>query len=383
MAQQPAEVRDQARLLVDLGAGVQHRRVCDLPELVGAGDVLVVNDTRVLPARLRLVRATGGKAEALLLTERGDGWWEALVRPASRLRPGERLSPRAGPDGGAKSDDGARSDDGAVPDDESDTDGAGPQVEIGADLGEGRRLVRVHTAGRSVTDVLDEVGVMPLPPYINENIDDPERYQTVYSRRALSAAAPTAGLHFTDDLLQRIAATGAEVASVELVVGLDTFRPITATRLDQHQIHTEQYRVPEATRLAVKDARRVIAVGTTAVRALETWAATGEPSGHSSLFIRRPYRWACVDVMITNFHLPRSSLLCLVDAFVGPRWRRLYSLALEHHYRFLSFGDAMILARRDLTETGEGTECSPPVAACHDRQPRNPHPGDSHQGVEP
>ena len=323
IAQAPLAQRDQARLLVDCGDRVSHRRVCDLPALIGPGDLLVVNDTRVVPARLRMRRSTGGAVEVLLLAERPDGSWEALVRSSRRLREGETVAPEPGPASTA----------------------ATIRAEIGADLGEGRRCVRLHTGGRALLGVLDEVGAAPLPPYIIDDTVDPERYQTVYARRPLSAAAPTAGLHFTDDLLARACRAGAEVVSVELAIGLDTFRPISAERLDDHRMHTEYYRVPPEAREAIARAGRVVAVGTTVVRALETWAATGEASGHSGLFIRRPYSWRVVDVLMTNFHLPRSTLLCLLDAFVGPCWRALYATALDHGYRFLSFGDAMLVRR--------------------------------------
>ena len=332
IAQAPMRERDRARLLVDGAEGVSHRRVSDLPELLRPGDVVVVNDTRVLPARLRMRRATGGAVEVLLLHERDDGDWEALVRPSRRLRPGEVVVPEpdAHPVGvEARSDMG----EGRV------------GVEIRDDLGEGRRVVRVHTGGRPLMAVLDEVGAVPLPPYITAGISDPERYQTVYAREPASAAAPTAGLHFTEGLLDRVRDAGAEVVAVELAVGLDTFRPITAEQLDDHYMHTERYIVPADAQRAVFRARRVVAVGTTVVRCLETWAATGEASGRSSLFIRRPYQWLVVDALMTNFHLPRSTLLCLLDAFVGPRWRVLYDAALEHGYRFLSFGDAMFVTR--------------------------------------
>jgi len=319
IAQAPVEPRDAARLLVDCGDAVAHRWVSDLPELLGAGDVVVVNDTRVLPARLRLRRATGGAVEVLLLHERDDGDWEALVRPSRRLRPGEVVVPGAG--------------------------NTGASVEIRDDLGEGRRIVRIRTGGRRLLAVLDEIGEVPLPPYISGGIDDDERYQTVYSRTPSSAAAPTAGLHFTEQLLDRVRDAGAEVVAVELAVGLDTFRPITAACLDDHHMHTEQYRVPPDVEQALDRARRVVAVGTTVVRCLETWAATGEAAGCSSLFIRRPYPWQVVDALMTNFHMPRSTLLCLLDAFVGPRWRHLYAVALEQGYRFLSFGDAMLVTR--------------------------------------
>ncbi len=321
IAQVPLRERDRARLLVDGAGGISHLRVSDLPELLGPGDAVVVNDTRVLPARLRMRRTTGGAVEVLLLHERADGDWEALVRPSRRLRPGEVVAP--------------------------DTGATGATVEIRDDLGEGRRVVRVRTGERPLLQALDEVGAVPLPPYITAGIDDPERYQTVYGRRPVSAAAPTAGLHFTEELLGRVRDAGAEVVAIELAVGLDTFRPITADCLDDHDMHTEQYQVPADAQRALSRARRVVAVGTTVVRCLETWAATGEASGHSRLFIRRPYQWRVVDALMTNFHLPRSTLLCLLDAFVGPRWRTLYAAALEHGYRFLSFGDAMFVTRSE------------------------------------
>ena len=334
IAQSPLAERDRARLLVDGAGGVSHRRVGDLPDLLGPGDVVVVNDTRVLPARLRLRRATGGAVEVLLLDERDDGDWEALVRPSRRLRPGEVVVPER-PAGYAGVN---------VRDDL----GEGPAgVEILDDLGEGRRVVRIRTGGRPLTAVLDEIGAVPLPPYITAGIDDPERYQTVYGRRPVSAAAPTAGLHFTEELLGRVRDTGAEVVAVELAVGLGTFRPITAERLDDHDMHTEQYQVPAGVPQALDRAERVVAVGTTVVRCLEAWAATGETSGRTGLFIRRPYEWRVVDALMTNFHLPRSTLLCLLDAFIGPRWRTLYAAALEHGYRFLSFGDAMFVSRTE------------------------------------
>ena len=317
IAQEPLAVRDAARLLVDRGSAVEHRTVADLPELLQPGDVVVVNDTRVLAARLPLRRPTGGAAEILLLEEQTDGRWEALARPSRKLAPGTVLAAE------------------------------GLTVTVEDDLGEGRRLVRLDPDGRPLLDVLADVGLPPLPPYIDGTIDDPERYQTVFANRPVSAAAPTAGLHLTDRVLAGLAARGIPVVTVELAVGLDTFRPVSAERLDDHEIHTEHYHVPAGTSAAVEQADRVVAVGTTVVRALETWAGTGEPEGRSSLFIRRPFDWKVVDVLLTNFHLPRSTLLCLVDAFVGPRWRDLYETALSEGYRFLSFGDAMLLRRVD------------------------------------
>ena len=313
IAQEPLPERDAARLLVDRGDRVEHRHVSDLPGLLGPGDVVVVNDTRVLPARIPLRRATGGAVEVLLLEELSDGSWEALVRPSARLAVGEAVS------------------------------APGIDVLVGDDLGGGRRLVRLDVGGRPLLDALSEIGLAPLPPYIHHPIADPERYQTVFARRSLSAAAPTAGLHLTEALLDELRGRGVAVAAVELVVGLDTFRPVTADRLDDHEIHTERYSVPDRAAAMIEAADRVVAVGTTVVRALETWAVTGEPEGRSSLFIRRPYEWQVVDVLMTNFHLPRSTLLCLVDAFVGSRWRELYAEARDADYRFLSFGDAMLL----------------------------------------
>lgn len=312
IAQTPLAARDQARLLVDRGDSIEHRRVVDLPDILRPGDLLVVNDTRVLPARIPLRRPTGGAAEVLLLEARGDGTWEALVRPSKKVASGTRLT------------------------------AAGLDVEVGEDLGDGRRVVRPESGDRPLLDVLGEVGLPPLPPYIEEQIDDPERYQTVFADRPLSAAAPTAGLHLTDAVIARLRACGIEVATVELAVGLDTFRPVQVDRLDDHVMHSEWYSVPPATIEKIEAAGRVVAVGTTSVRALETWGQTGETEGRSRIFIRRPYEWRVVDVLMTNFHLPRSTLLCLVDAFVGPRWRDLYSEALSEEYRFLSFGDAML-----------------------------------------
>lgn len=354
IAQSPCPQRDHARMLVDGVSGISHRRVCDLPEMLGPGDVVVVNDTRVLPARLRMRRATGGAVEVLLLHERDGGDWEALVRPSRRLRPGEVVTPEQ-PPGRAGVEMGDDQGGGPAGVEMGDDPAEGRvSVEIRDDLGEGRRVVRVHTGGRALLHVLDEIGSVPLPPYITAGIDDPERYQTVYSRRPASAAAPTAGLHFTDDLLGRVRAAGAEVVAVELAVGLDTFRPITADRLDDHDMHTEQYNVPAVVQQALARAERVVAVGTTVVRCLEAWAASGEASGRTSLFIRRPYDWRVVDALLTNFHMPRSTLLCLLDAFIGPRWRLLYAAALEHGYRFLSFGDAMFVSRTEPSGAARG-----------------------------
>jgi S-adenosylmethionine:tRNA ribosyltransferase-isomerase len=220
-------------------------------------------------------------------------------------------------------------------------------IEVGSSLGgadDGRRSVRVLDPS-----VVERSGAMPLPPYIHRPLDDPERYQTVYSEaRPLgdrSTAAPTAGLHFTPELLAACVATGATLARVDLAIGLDTFRPVTAPTAEEHVIHTERYTVPEETMEACAGARRVVAVGTTAVRALESAAATGRSAGRTDLYIHGDFPFQVVDVLVTNFHLPRSSLLLLVEAFCGPVWRQLYAVALEEGYRFLSFGDAMVVGR--------------------------------------
>ena len=194
---------------------------------------------------------------------------------------------------------------------------------------------------------LERHGRMPLPPYITAPLAEPGRYQTVYAAEPGSAAAPTAGLHLTADVLDRLAATGIDTARVELLVGLDTFKPVNVDDPREHVIHSERYRVPPDVLERARAARRVVAVGTTSVRALESAAVTGQLSGRTRLFIHRPYEWQTVDVMMTNFHLPRTTLLLMIDAFVGERWRRLYDVALAERYRFLSFGDAMLLDRHE------------------------------------
>ena len=320
IAQTPIEPRDAARLLVDRGSGApDHRHVSDLPELLREGDLLVLNETRVIPARLRLQRATGGAAEVLLL----EPWdadrrtWEALVRPGGKLAVGEMLA----------------------------ADGV-PLVRMGERTAAGDTFWVELIGDDDPVVLLDRHGEMPLPPYISERLGDPERYQTVFAREPGSAAAPTAGLHFTSELFERLTIAGIATATVELVVGLDTFQPISTENPLDHPMHTERYRVPPETTQACSDARRVVAVGTTAVRALESAARSGESSGRTDLFIHSGFDWQVVDVMMTNFHLPKTTLLMMIDAFVGSRWRSLYETALEGDYRFLSFGDAMLLDRR-------------------------------------
>ena len=327
IAQTPIEPRDAASLLVDRGAAApEHRSVHDLIEILQPGDLLVVNETKVIPARLALRRSTGGAAEVLLL-EPLDGerrTWEALVRPARKLKPGETLF---APDGTAV-------------------------VEMGGRTEVGDTFVVSLVGPADSIDSFDSLAVigrhgeMPLPPYITERLDRPERYQTVYARQPGSAAAPTAGLHFTAELLDELAERGVERATVELVVGLDTFRPIGTDDPLQHRMHTERYRVPAETMTRCRAAGRVIAIGTTSVRALETAAQRNQLEGRTDIFIHRGHDWQVVDLMLTNFHLPKTTLLMMVDAFVGPRWRSLYAEAMREGYRFLSFGDAMLLDRR-------------------------------------
>jgi len=299
IAQHPPERRDASRLLVhDRASGEsRHRRFDELSAELADGTLVVVNDTRVLPARLRLERPGGGEAEVLLLERLGEnGTWEALARPSRKLRPGQRLGP----------------------------------VELLEPLGEGRWRLRLEG---------EPAGEAPLPPYIREPLADPERYQTVYARSDGSAAAPTAGLHFTPELLAAL-----DVERVTLHVGLDTFRPLAAETLEEHELHSERYEVEPAVWERIRGAERVLAVGTTTVRVLESLARGAPLSGRTDLFITPGFEFRRADALLTNFHLPRSTLLALVMAFAGvEETRRLYRLAIEERYRFYSFGDAMLL----------------------------------------
>jgi S-adenosylmethionine:tRNA ribosyltransferase-isomerase len=298
IAQRPCEPRDAARLLVHRRATgeIEHRIVAQLPDLLD-GELVVVNDTRVVPARLHLRRASGGQVEILLLERlEGNGLWDGLARASGPLRPGERLGP----------------------------------VELIEPLGDGRWRLRLEG---------EPSGSTPLPPYIHEPLADPERYQTVYARDAGSAAAPTAGLHFTPELVSRL-----DPARVTLHVGLDTFRPVSSPRLEGHVLHGERYAVTPAAWGRITQAATVLAVGTTTVRVLETVARTGELTGRTMLFVTPGFRFLRTDALLTNFHLPRSTLLALVMAFVGvEETRELYRVAIAEGYRFYSFGDAMLV----------------------------------------
>jgi S-adenosylmethionine:tRNA ribosyltransferase-isomerase len=294
IAQDPAERRDGSRLLVYERAtsSVRHRTFDELPEEL-QGELVVVNDTKVVPARIPIETPRG---EVLLLERLDDGTWEALARPTRRLRAGRRYGP----------------------------------VELLEQLGEGRWRLRLEG---------EPAGETPLPPYITKPLADPSRYQTVYARTAGSAAAPTAGLHFTPELLAQL-----EPVRVTLHVGLDTFRPVTEEGLEEHRIHGERYEVEPEAWERIRAAERVLAVGTTTVRVLETLARDGPLAGRTELFITPGFEFRRVDALLTNFHLPRSTLLALVMAFAGSEeTRRLYRLAVEERYRFYSFGDAMLI----------------------------------------
>ena len=399
IAQEPLGERDEARLLVDrggdlggateagrvaaeakggaAGAGVEHWRVAELPELLREGDVVVVNDARVLAARMKLWKATGGEVEVLALRPLNEsGGWQALVRPSRRVQPGAVLHLADGR----------------------------PFLRVGERLSEGKREV-FPVEGETMEELMAQAGQVPLPPYIHTPLEDSERYQSVYAKDATAAAAPTAGLHLTQRVLDGLAAKGIPVYALNLAVGLGTFRPINEDDIADHHIHSEEYLIPVETWQACLQAKqqggRVVAIGTTVVRALETahskahcpreaaadmgvatndeeavfaqgseahTSPCGVPSeleteeaifkqgressdtnhlqGESDLYITPGYRFGMVDVLMTNFHLPHSTLLVLLTAFMGPRWRKLYETALAEGYRFLSFGDAMLVERQ-------------------------------------
>jgi len=337
IAQTPAEPRDAARLLVlDRAASTPgrpalgHHVFRQIGDLLRPPDLLVVNDSRVLPARLRAQRETGGGAELLMLRPEPDssGRWEGLVKPSRRVGVGDYLRL-----------------------------GSGDRVEVGERLGDGTRVIRFF---RDPLAVMSAAGEMPLPPYIRNRAAPADRYQTVYARPPGSAAAPTAGLHFTQHLLDDLAARGIGRASVTLHVGLDTFRPLEGAYIDEHHIHREWYEIASRTRRAMRAARdgggRVVAVGTTTARVLETAARQRAARGWSDLYITPGFAFDAIDALITNFHLPRSSLLLMVTAFVQAGMPRgtlpteardtvlgAYREALRAGYRFFSFGDAMLI----------------------------------------
>ena len=325
IAQTPLKQRDGSRLLLlnkQTGA-VEHRHFYELPEFLGEGDCLVLNDSRVLPARLLGSRSTGGSVELVLLRDLGEGRWECLSRPGKKTRPGTELS-----------------------------FGGGELTATVEDVIEGgNRIVRFHYEGIFL-EVLERLGKMPLPPYIKEELQDSERYQTVYSRELGSAAAPTAGLHFTKELLDTIAKKGVKICYVTLHVGLGTFRPVKEEEIENHPMHSEFCMVPEETARIVTETKRnggrVISVGTTSCRTLESFAredgSLPVSSGWTDIFIYPGYRFKCVDALVTNFHLPESTLIMLVSALAGrENVLQAYETAVSERYRFFSFGDAMFI----------------------------------------
>lgn len=325
IAQTPAEPRDGSRLLVyDRAAGrVEHRIFRDVTDYLRPGDVLVVNNTKVLPARMFAYTPNGGKVEILLLKRRAIDEWEVMVKPGKKAREGAEL---------------------VISDELS--------LTVLSRTDSGGRVVKFAFDG-VFEDIVSRVGTMPLPPYIKTKLEDQSRYQTVYCKTEGSSAAPTAGLHFTPGLLAKIREMGVEIVEVLLHVGLGTFRPVKSDAVEEHRMHSEFYSVSDRAAAAVNRARaegrRIVAVGTTSVRTLES--ATGADgllragSGDTSIFIYPPYRFKCVDALITNFHLPESTLVMLVSAFVGDRGKTLdlYGLAVREKYRFFSFGDAMLI----------------------------------------
>lgn len=344
IAQDPVTPRDHSRLLVvSSPTAHEHRIFHELDELLRSGDLLVLNNTKVLPARLYGRKPSGVKVEVLLLEEQEENRWLALVKPGKRLKPGARVQ-FYGPD-----------DQGEVP------EGA-PKLEatiVSVDPATSGRIVEFHCPnGQSLLSLMDEVGIIPLPPYITDSHADPDRYQTVYGDRPGSAAAPTAGLHFTAELLERLAAKGIEQTFITLHVGVGTFRPVETEDITAHVMHGEWLEVTPETvaKIEATKARggRVIAVGTTVVRSLEGAAvATGKLHpyfGKTNLFIYPGYEWKVVDGMITNFHLPKSSLMMLVSALIGrQRLLSLYEEAIAQGYRFYSFGDAMLILPEAVT----------------------------------
>jgi len=315
IAQSPADPRDASRLMVvDVKAGtISHHVFRDLPRFLLPGDALVLNETKVLPARIKAHKPTGGEVELLFLRDLGPdkgGAWEVLARPSKRLRPGLDLSV------------------------------AGDRLRLVKSLGDGHWTV----SAPDVPDLLERSGRMPLPPYILPTPETESKYQTVYARNAGSAAAPTAGFHFTERVLEDVERVGAEIARITLHVGVGTFMPVRTERLEEHRMHAEHYSVPQEAARVVQGARRIVAAGTTVARTLETWAATGEREGESTLFVYPGYRWRAVDTLLTNFHLPRSTLLAMVMSFGGEELvREAYRTAVRERYRFYSFGDAMLL----------------------------------------
>ena len=328
IAQVPADPRDSSRMMVlsPKTQTIEHRHFYQLDEYLTDGDVLIFNDTRVIPARLIGVRQpTGGKAEVFLLRQLERDRWEVLVKPGKKMRVGSVI-----------------------------TFGYELSCEVLAHTDFGGRIVKFSYEG-IFEEILDRLGTMPLPPYIHETLEDPERYQTIYSREKGSAAAPTAGLHFTESLMDRLRKKGVHLGFVTLHVGLGTFRPVQVDEIEDHVMHSEFYSIPTETadliRMAKQEGRRVVAVGTTSIRTLESAAVDHgmieAKQGWTNIFIYPGYQFKIVDAVITNFHLPKSTLIMLVSAFAGREFTlQAYQTAVEENYRFFSFGDAMLIQSR-------------------------------------
>ena len=314
IAQFPLSQRDDSKLLVATQF-VEHMHTRDFPNLLRPGDVVVLNETRVMPSRLNLRRLTGGAVEVLALEEIENGRWEALVRPSRKIQAGEELLDKYGK---------------AV-------------LRIEEVTHKGTRYISSIKVG--MREIFETYGEIPLPPYIENNEIDQNRYQTVYAQNESSVAAPTAGLHITQEIIDRSSAVGASVVTVNLSVGIGTFQPIATDTIDDHVMHSERYSVEAKVWETIQKAKRVIAVGTTVVRTLESVASTGRLEGRTDLYIKPGFQFKVVDALLTNFHLPKSSLLVMVEAFIGKSWKSLYHLALKEEYRFLSFGDAMFIER--------------------------------------
>lgn len=328
IAQVPADPRDSSRMMVlsPKTQTIEHRHFYQLDEYLMDGDVLIFNDTRVIPARLIGVRQpTGGKAEVFLLRQLERDRWEVLVKPGKKMRVGSVIA-----------------------------FGHELSCEVLEHTDFGGRIVKFSYEG-IFEEILDRLGTMPLPPYIHETLEDPERYQTIYSREKGSAAAPTAGLHFTESLMDRLRKKGVHLGFVTLHVGLGTFRPVQVDEIEDHVMHSEFYSIPTETAdlicMAKQEGRRVVAVGTTSIRTLESAAVDHgmieAKQGWTNIFIYPGYQFKIVDAVITNFHLPKSTLIMLVSAFAGREFTlQAYRTAVEENYRFFSFGDAMLIQSR-------------------------------------
>ena len=327
IAQHPVEPRDSSKLMIvdRINGKITHKHFYDILDELNSGDCLIVNNTRVLPARIFGTKdETGAVVEFLLLTNKGDDIWECITGPGKRAKKGTKFSFGNG----------------------------NLRCEVIDVLENGNRLAKFFYDG-NFYNILDEIGQMPLPPYITEKLEDSERYQTVYSKELGSAAAPTAGLHFTDELLEKIKEKGVKIGYVTLHVGLGTFRPVKAEDISMHNMHSEHYRLPEETAKLINETKksggRVIAVGTTSCRTLESVATfngkIAEAEGWTDIFIYPGYEFKCIDALITNFHLPESTLIMLVSAFCGyENTMNFYETAVNEKYRFFSFGDAVFLS---------------------------------------